>query len=81
MVSRQKATSWLTWRASINQSLFGAHEAASNGDETSARTTNLGVGASLTWGSLRVDGNVNSLSDANGPLGSKQLNVKRFSCL
>ena len=35
-----------------------------NGSETSARTTNLGVGASLTWGSLRVDGTVNAANGA-----------------
>jgi hypothetical protein len=58
-----KATSWLTWRASIKQSLMGALDA--NGSETLARTTNLGVGASLTWGSLRIDGTVNSLAGAN----------------
>ena len=67
-----KATSWLTWRASINQSLHGAFEGATSGNETSARTTNVGVGASLTWGSLRVDGNVNSLTGAAGNLGSDQ---------
>ena len=44
-----KATSWLTWRASIQQSLNGISD--TNGSETSGRTTNLGVGASLTWGS------------------------------
>jgi hypothetical protein len=66
-----KATSWLTWRASIQQSLMGSLD--TSGTEVSARTTNLGVGASLTWGSLRIDGNVNSLSNASGDLGSNDL--------
>ena len=49
-----KASSWLTWRASIQQSLYGAK---SEGDvDTSGRTTTLGAGASLTWGDLSVDG-------------------------
>ena len=49
-----KASSWLTWRASIKQSLYGA---SSLGDvDTSGRTTTLGAGASLTWGDLSVDG-------------------------
>jgi hypothetical protein len=58
-----KATSWLTWRASIKQSLMGSLD--TSGTELSVRTTNLGVGASLTWGSLRIDGTVNSLAGAN----------------
>jgi hypothetical protein len=59
-----KATSWLTWRASIQQSVFGALD--SNGNEASARTANLGVGASLTWGDLRVDGVVSNANTAAG---------------
>jgi hypothetical protein len=52
-----KAASWLTWRASIQQSVYGAQEAA-NGDKTSGRTTQLGAGASLTWGDLQIDGTI-----------------------
>lgn len=70
-----QATSWLTWRASIQQSLHGAHEADSNGNETSARTTTLGVGASLTWGALRVDG---SVSNANTAAGAGTLGTNGF---
>ena len=69
-----KATSWLTWRASVQQSLFGSLD--SNGSETSARTTTVGVGASLTWGNLRVDGVVQGIDNAAagaGTLGSDQL--------
>ena len=68
-----KATSWLTWRASIQQSLFGSLD--NNGNEVSARTTNLGVGASLTWGSLRVDGALvgANLASGAGTLGSNNL--------
>ena len=50
-----KASSWLTWRASIHQSVYGSHETES-GDVTSGRTTILGAGASLTWGDLQIDG-------------------------
>ena len=50
-----KAASWLTWRASIQQSVYGAHEDAA-GNATSGRTTRLGAGASLTWGDLQLDG-------------------------
>jgi hypothetical protein len=49
-----QATSWLTWRASIQQSLFGSRD--TDGDKSSARTTTVGAGASLTWGNLRIDG-------------------------
>jgi hypothetical protein len=59
-----KATSWLTWRASLQQSIFGSLD--SNGTEASARTATLGVGASLTWGSLRVDGAVSGANTAAG---------------
>jgi len=53
-----QATSWLTWRASIQQSLFGSRD--NDGKDSSARTTTFGVGASLNWGSLRVDGVVSN---------------------
>ena len=69
-----QATSWLTWRASIKQSLMGSHE-ATNGDKTSARTTTLGVGASLNWGALRVDG---SVSNVNGAAGAGTLGTDAF---
>ena len=58
-----KATSWLTWRGSLQQSLYGAQTTGDN--DTSVRTTSIGVGASLTWGSLRVDGTVNSSTGNN----------------
>ena len=58
-----KASSWLTWRASLSQSLFGALD--QNGSETSARTTTLGAGASLTWGALQLDGTLSSASAGN----------------
>jgi len=53
-----QATSWLTWRASIQQSLFGSRD--NDGKDSSARTTTFGVGASLNWGSLRLDGVVSN---------------------
>jgi len=53
-----QATSWLSWRASIQQSLFGSRD--TDGDKSSARTTVFGVGASLNWGSLRLDGVVSN---------------------
>jgi hypothetical protein len=53
-----QATSWLSWRASIQQSLFGSRD--TDGDKSSARTTTFGVGASLNWGSLRLDGVVSN---------------------
>jgi hypothetical protein len=68
-----KATSWLTWRASLQQSVFGAATAGDN--DSSARTANLGVGASLTWGDLRVDGVV---SNANTALGAGTLGSNGF---
>ena len=55
-----KASSWLTWRASIQQSLYGSTE--TGGNEQSTRTTSLGAGASLTWGDLQIDG---TLANAN----------------
>jgi len=70
-----QATSWLTWRASIKQSFFGALEAA-NGDKTSIATTTVGAGASLTWGSLRVDGSLTTVANtatADTRLGSNDL--------
>ena len=62
-----KAASWLTWRASIQQSVYGSHEDAA-GTVTSGRTTNLGAGASLTWGDLQIDGTIRNAS--GGQLGS-----------
>jgi len=53
-----QATSWLSWRASIQQSLFGSRD--TDGKASSARTTTFGVGASLNWGSLRLDGVVSN---------------------
>jgi hypothetical protein len=58
-----KASSWLTWRASLSQSIFGALD--NDGSETSARTTTLGAGASLTWGALQLDGTLSSASTGN----------------
>ena len=58
-----KANSWLTWRASISQSIFGAID--NDGNETSARTTRLGAGASLTWGDLQLDGTLTSAAAGN----------------
>ena len=59
-----KAASWLTWRASLQQSVYGAFEDAA-GNATSGRTTNLGAGASLTWGDLQLDGVLAYDSGAN----------------
>jgi hypothetical protein len=61
-----KATNWLTWRASLSQSILGTFEAA-NGDETSTKQTTLGVGASLMYGNLQLDGTI--ATAANGTLG------------
>jgi hypothetical protein len=58
-----KANSWLTWRASISQSIFGALD--TDGDKTSVRTTALGAGASLTWGDLQLDGTLTSAAAGN----------------
>ena len=59
-----QATSWLQWRVSIQQSLFGEREV---GDATvSARTTTVGAGASLTWGSLQIDGTLQSMNTDAG---------------
>jgi hypothetical protein len=55
------ATSWLTWRASIQQSVLGSRD--TDGKKSSARTTSVGAGASLTWGNLRVDGSLVGLAD------------------
>lgn len=65
------ATSWLTWRASISQSLFGALD--NDGKKTSATTTSVATGASLTWGALRVDGAVSVLNDGDTGLGTNAL--------
>ena len=53
-----QATSWLQWRVSIQQSLFGSVTAVTGTekDDASFRTTTVGAGASLTWGNLQVDG-------------------------
>ena len=61
-----KATNWLTWRASLSQSLYGTFEAA-NGNEQSDQRTILGVGASLMYGNLQLDGTI--ATAANGTLG------------
>ena len=53
-----QAASWLTWRGSIQQSLYGSRD--NDGKDSSARTTKLGVGASLNWGNLRLDGVVSN---------------------
>ena len=58
-----KAASWLTWRASIRQSLYGAETVGDN--ETSGRTTTLGAGASLTWGDLQIDGTISNANATN----------------
>ncbi len=58
-----RANSWLTWRASISQSIFGALD--TDGDKTSVRTTALGAGASLTWGDLQLDGTLTSAAAGN----------------
>ena len=58
-----RANSWLTWRASISQSIFGALD--EDGDKTSVRTTALGAGASLTWGDLQLDGTLTSAASGN----------------
>ena len=52
-----KAASWLTWRASIQQSVYGAREDVAE-NATSGRTTRLGAGAFLTWGDLQIDGTI-----------------------
>ena len=65
-----KATSWLTMRASISQPIISNEEytLSSNTIESSSRSTTLGVGASLTYGNLQLDG---TLSNANqGTLGA-----------
>jgi hypothetical protein len=62
-----KATNWLTWRASLSQSLYGTFEAA-NGDEQTDERTTLGVGASFTYGNLQLDGTI--ATAANGTLGN-----------
>ena len=69
-----RANSWLSWRVSLQQSLFGALEAG--GNKTTARTTTVGAGASLHWGSLQIDGVLQGLSNATagaGRLGSNDL--------
>ena len=69
-----RATSWLSWRVSIQQSLHGALEAG--GNSTTARTTTVGAGASLHWGSLQVDGVLQGVSNAAagaGRLGANDL--------
>ena len=54
-----QATSWLTLESFYpTESLFGSKD--DDGNASSARTTTLGVGASLTWGNLRVDGVVST---------------------
>ena len=45
---------------------MGTFEAA-NGDETSTKQTTLGVGASLMYGNLQLDGTI--ATAANGTLG------------
>jgi hypothetical protein len=57
-----KATSWLTLRASLSQAIYSNSEYKVSGEtfENSSRKTTLGVGASLTYGNLLVDGVVSS---------------------
>jgi len=60
-----QATSWLQWRVSIQQSLFGSVTQV-NGtekDDASFRTTTVGAGASLTWGNLQIDGTLVGLAN------------------
>ena len=65
-----KATSWLTLRASISQPIYSniktTNPATDVTTETSSRSTKLGVGASLTYGSLQLDGTLSN----NGELGA-----------
>jgi len=63
-----KATSWLTLRASISQPILNNTEytLANNTIESSSRSTTLGVGASLTYGNLQLDGTLSN----NGELGA-----------
>ena len=65
-----KANSWLTLRASISQPVYSNQEVKNGNDteESSSRSTTLGVGASLTYGSLQLDGTVSNADQ--GTLGA-----------
>jgi len=60
-----KASSWLTWRLSLTQSLM-----QSGDSDVSTRDTALGAGASLTWGDMMVDGTIRNAS--TGALGTDE---------
>jgi hypothetical protein len=66
-----KANSWLTWRASISQPVINNTEytLANNAIESSSRSTTLGVGASLTYGNLQLDGTLSN-GAGTGELGA-----------
>ena len=65
-----KANSWLTLRASISQPIYSNQEVKNGNDteESSSRSTTLGVGASLTYGNLQLDGTVSNADQ--GTLGA-----------
>jgi hypothetical protein len=60
-----KASDWLTWRLSLRQSVLQTGDS-----ETSTRDTQLGAGASLTWGGMTVDGTIQNAG--TGALGTDQ---------
>jgi len=60
-----KASDWLTWRLSLRQSVLQTGDS-----ETSTRDTQLGAGASLTWGGMVVDGTIQNAG--TGALGTDQ---------
>ena len=67
------ATSWLTLRGSISQSLYGSRTCSGNclvastttTTEISASSTQLAAGASFNFGALQVDGDVSIVDGSN----------------
>ena len=56
------ANSWLTWRGSASQSVFGNIDA--DGDKTSRSTFAVYAGATINLGKLKVDGTLSTANDA-----------------
>jgi hypothetical protein len=60
-----KASDWLTWRLSLRQSVLQTGDS-----EVATRDTQLGAGASLTWGGMVVDGTIRNAG--SGALGTDE---------
>ena len=63
-----EATSWLTFRGSVVQSVWGKEEVGSN-ERTIRNNTVVNAGATLKFGELSIDGLVSSGDGTSGTLG------------